>query len=243
VKNYPFTQQELNLFKKVASTLHALNLNYWLDQGTLLGAIRSGQLLSWDHDIDLGIMKKGLLPQQEKLVHELRSAGTCVTVMPYVIKISYGPGRRNVDLRIYTEESGYLFTEMWSTADSGNKWKRFRGMIYTVFIYLAHSLYRLGASQNGPGTKWQKALFTMSLKFINYFSDRRESLKNRRTILRVDKSFFSELEKVEFCGIWVPVPRDVENYLSSKYGKDWRTPRKDWHYWLHDGFLHQTETR
>ncbi len=243
MKTYPITDEELILFKKVTSTLNALNLNYWLDQGTLLGAIRSGQLLSWDHDIDLGIMKQDLVPQQEELVHELRSAGNCVTIMPYVIKISYGPGRRHVDLRIYIEEDGYAFTEMWSTADRGNKWKRFRGMIYTVFIYLAHTLYRLGASLKGTGNKWKKALFTVSLKLIKFFSDRRESLKNRRVVLRVDKYFFRELENVEFFGMSVPVPREVENYLSFKYGKDWRTPRKDWHYWLHDGFLYETETR
>jgi len=44
--------------KAILRVIHILEKNdipYWMDEGTLLGIIRDGNLLPWDHDADLGI--------------------------------------------------------------------------------------------------------------------------------------------------------------------------------------------
>jgi len=40
----------------------------------------------------------------------------------------------------------------------------------------------------------------------------------------------------EYAGVTVRVPADVESYLEMRYG-DWRSPRPEWSFWLHDGLI------
>mgnify|MGYP003997540445 FL=1 len=47
----------LRMLADTNSVLQKLGIVYWLDCGTLLGAIRDNQLIAWDNDIDLGCWK------------------------------------------------------------------------------------------------------------------------------------------------------------------------------------------
>jgi len=47
--------KSIRLLEKVAGVLEANQIKYWLDGGTLLGAVRDKKLIPWDHDMDLGI--------------------------------------------------------------------------------------------------------------------------------------------------------------------------------------------
>ncbi len=40
----------------VCEILKRNNVNYWLEGGTLLGAIRNSKLIPWDHDLDIGLL-------------------------------------------------------------------------------------------------------------------------------------------------------------------------------------------
>jgi len=39
--------------REMKEILDKNRINYWLDAGTLLGAVRNGKIIGWDHDIDL----------------------------------------------------------------------------------------------------------------------------------------------------------------------------------------------
>lgn len=41
--------------KLVVEVLNSLSIQYWVNNGTLLGLVRSGQLIPWDSDVDLGV--------------------------------------------------------------------------------------------------------------------------------------------------------------------------------------------
>ena len=50
------------------------NIHYWLDGGSLLGAVRHGGLMPWDNDIDLKIFVSDA-PKVEKLEKEFKKIG------------------------------------------------------------------------------------------------------------------------------------------------------------------------
>lgn len=43
-----------NLLVNVTRLLNSAGVTYWLDYGTLLAAVRDGELIPWDHDADIG---------------------------------------------------------------------------------------------------------------------------------------------------------------------------------------------
>jgi len=55
------TEQEKNLVYllwQIKEILDKYNIEFWLDCGTLLGAVRDGRIISWEHDLDFGVFYK-----------------------------------------------------------------------------------------------------------------------------------------------------------------------------------------
>lgn len=44
--------------KYILGLLDQFGLRYWLESGSLLGAVRSGDILPWDHDVDIGYINE-----------------------------------------------------------------------------------------------------------------------------------------------------------------------------------------
>jgi hypothetical protein len=45
------------MMSDIDNTLNELKIEYWIDGGTLLGAVRHGGIIPWDDDLDLGILE------------------------------------------------------------------------------------------------------------------------------------------------------------------------------------------
>lgn len=51
-------ERQIAILDVVDSFCRENNIDYWLDSGTLLGAIRHGGYIPWDDDIDIGMLRK-----------------------------------------------------------------------------------------------------------------------------------------------------------------------------------------
>ena len=68
--------------------LNELDIPFWLDCGTLLGAYRDNELLKWEKDIDLSTFKIEVDSNQiSKMVAEFRNKGFMVNVFESSISI------------------------------------------------------------------------------------------------------------------------------------------------------------
>jgi hypothetical protein len=52
---------------------------------------------------------------------------------------------------------------------------------------------------------------------------------NKSKIFSIPDNFLNSLIKIEFCGLNINVPNNVEKYLEFQYGKDWKTPITDYY--------------
>ena len=46
----------INFLFKIKKILESLSVHYWIEGGTLLGAVREKKLIEWDHDLDMGVV-------------------------------------------------------------------------------------------------------------------------------------------------------------------------------------------
>ena len=67
----------LNLLRIVDDICNKENLKYWIDGGSMIGAIRHGGFIPWDDDIDIAILKKDYLKLVDALEKYCATSKDC----------------------------------------------------------------------------------------------------------------------------------------------------------------------
>ncbi len=103
------TEHLLELTGFVDDLLERHGIVHWLDYGTLLGAVRNGELIPWDGDVDLGILDRDV-EAVLALAPEVEQAGYVVKLVgESVVRVSYSSvNDSHVDLFAWREENGSL---------------------------------------------------------------------------------------------------------------------------------------
>lgn len=231
----------LQLLKDAKKILNKNDIIFWLDCGTLLGAIRNNGFIPWDNDVDIGCWKsKNDYFVKQKLRLEFQSLNYDVYATDHWMHI-YLKGLPGVglDINFYTIENGMAVTAgspIYKTMDNN---------MAKLANHLIRSLYnkRIYAKRYQTIFKlcycFTNAFFTLAPsnskeRFLNFLIHIRKVTSGHKAEV-VQKCYFENLIQISVFDGCYKVPKDSEDYLEMRYGSDWKVPKKQWDTFTQDG--------
>ncbi len=235
MKHKDIQKKEELLLKNLKDTKEIFDkhkITYWLDWGTLLGAIRDKKIIEFDDDLDLSTFSynwekvNSILPEFEqkefKVINISRIKFDKGFYHESIILERFG---YDVDLYFYQLKNETYFHTMLPMINFVS-----RGL--NVLHYLFSDKLRM----NQTSTLWKitvrikPCLFFIPLKLKRFLSNKiMKTLKRfyNLSLVIVPGHYFEKLERIKFYGLDFNVPSNGEDYLKSKYGETWRTPNKN----------------
>jgi len=214
--------------REVKDVLDKNDVEFWLDSGALLGAVRDGKKIEWDTDIDLGTWYTNVT-QLTSIFPEFKKKGFSAFLdMKWgAMSILRGGVDNAVNVSLYREESDCAWT-IWIVRE-----KRVAKVLYRCVSVSNTRVYAKDPLKN----KYFLSVLPLTLKQL--ITNTAWSQLNRlgcMVLVVVPKHFFEKLECLRFYGMEFNVPSDVEDYLAYRYG-DWRMPARHWVYHRDDGAI------
>ena len=235
------SEDEIQLFREVVQILNQQNIYYWLDQGSLLGSVRDGHFIPWDHDVDIGMTVTD--QQVQILARELIKLGGTLECYPYVLRLMRKKEEKSVDMRIYTSLGDHMTTQLRASLPGRKTIMHRIGLKLTIYGQRASSkiirkLLFLRELFNSQFTlSFFDIAYNYSFMLARLFDHWRHFYRQRIVHFSVPSHYFCNLNSIVVHGLHLPIPSEVDGYLQMKYGNDWRVPKKSWKYWLEDGAI------
>ncbi len=225
--------EALEALKQLKGILDENGIEFWLESGTLLGAIREGGFIKWDYDIDIGTWDINL-PKMKKLNRAFCELGyeTYYSVYHNVMMIRKG----EIDIQLV----------FWRL-DGDRAIAPLRYIENKIGFILASLSWMLLFSRSGKLNEETLNSFSKIIKYCgskisdlfpqcfklgmaSFLNNLAVKTKNRRGLVVTPSKYFLNLEKKKFYDMDFLFPVEAEQYLAYYYGEDWRTPKKDWNY-------------
>ncbi len=178
----------IKLLNIVISTLDKYNIEYYLDFGTLIGAVRDNSLIPWDDDIDISLLKEADYKLMPKVLDEISKKHKLRT---YLFTFESANAKREKRKKtIYNKE--ILFTDpknyQIAKVRTNNFWFFGRGNTCIDIFF--------------------KYKFKESSYWLAYGKENSVPLEFTCT----------ELVDIDFYGLKCKIPKEYDKYLTYKYG-------------------------
>lgn len=222
----------LNIFKDMKTVLDKYQVIFWLEHGTLLGAIREGKIIDRDYDVDIATASTDILLENIVLIRkELYDLGYDV----YISKSRLNLKKDDKHVSLYLYHCDIIPEHITRRRISK---KNFIGKILVyAFLRVFATSHKDLIHKYTPKTraiqmtKWLVRTFLPKgmHSLILSFGIKTDSIISYN--VNVPVSYIERFKEINFYDMNVRVPMKSEKYLEHIYGKNWRTPDKNWHPW------------
>lgn len=236
-------EAELDILRCVADLCHRHHIPYWLDSGTLLGAVRHGGFIPWDDDIDICMPLEELprfaqLARQELPPHlfvqmpetepEMRLPICKVRNLNSLIVEGADDFSKSYAKGVYID----IFPmQPWPTLPYKLSKKLAKGYCRANAILKAQHVYSLRsvAELFYFGTK--RAIYLATWKLCSLFTSHDKyysnTLNNSGNGNRHLRTTVFPLTKIQFEGETFSAPADTDRYLRDLFGEYMTLPPED----------------
>ncbi len=203
--------ESLKILQATIETLDKHNIAYYLDFGTLIGALREKGFILWDDDMDISLLNEKDYKKMHTVVQELRSKGFKVRNITFAKSIANRIDKSEKDPNIEIFVKDIDFTSVSNTR--------------VIKVQNYRFLNKVGRGRNCLDI------------FFKYEKNGMLNWMAQNKTHAIPKSILgNELIEIDFYHLKCKIPKKYDEYLTAMYG-DWQTPKKDWQYYEHDTCL------
>jgi hypothetical protein len=217
------------VFHEVCEMLQKQHINFWVCHGTLLGIVREGRLLPWDHDIDFAVWDNET--SKEEIFNIFSSNGYKEErVFGDMDCLHFYGENKKIDVSFYKVEGG-LSTIKWAISP--------QSFISKIYLYFIQVIWKgtdknITLSTNIFKKIPQIILNKQSLLFEFVLPDKIKKVLYSYAIKLMRYTGYSyptDLMKfhiIQYNNTKIQVPIDSEKHLELTYGDNWRTPKENY---------------